>query len=313
MSYHRHPIPRASGGLRWLHVPSKVLAAVQVELARLLLTMTPSSGSITAFLPRRGPAAHALAHQGARALVSIDIRDFFGSVRPSHLRPWLRAPGRKPFGGGLDGWSDEGVEAILKLLFVATETAHPFLPQGAPSSPAAANLAATPLDAIIRRSAKKLWTIGGFAYTRYADDLVLSLHREDISPLEFLSAAQEILQGALRSSGWALNPSKTRTWISSWGVAPLLCGIQISSSATGSVQIPRTARRRGRAARLHLETDPCIPEAAGTVAWLYAATGHPGWMAWTGNHIGRLALRVVGRLLVPAFRSGWDRSLDDQD
>ena len=81
----------------------------------------------------------------------------------------------------------------------APRLATPHLPQGAPTSPALANLAAFRLD----RRLQGLATAAGARYTRYADDLVLSgSHRlHALAPLVARIAAEE---------GFRVNPSKTR-------------------------------------------------------------------------------------------------------
>ena len=60
--------------------------------------------------------------------------------------------------------------AIAAYWRLGSRLATPHLPQGAPTSPALANLAAFSLDRRMSGLAEKL----GARYTRYADDLVLS-------------------------------------------------------------------------------------------------------------------------------------------
>lgn len=79
----------------------------------------------------------------------------------------------------------------------------PHLAQGAPTSPALANLAAWRLDHRLQRLASRFEA----NYTRYADDLAFSgdeVFREKIQ--RFLRLAEAIT----RDEGFTLNPAKTR-------------------------------------------------------------------------------------------------------
>lgn len=306
--YTRHPIPKRDGGLRWLDVPSPELAAVQRICAKLLVAATPHNGAMAGFLPRRGPAVHALAHQGARAIVSVDIEDFFGSVRPAQLRRCLARSFAPPFGGGLSAWSEAGREALLRILFLQPEDRPPHLPQGSPASPAAANLAALALDAAVRKAATARWGRGGFVYTRYADDLVLSTR--SVEDLETIGHdARALLEHAVQVSGWRINPRKTLCWQQGQGPAPYLCGIRPPERAGETASLGREATRKGRAAR-RPSVGTSLEEQVGTRAWLYVGTGHPGWLAYNASLVHTLGQDVVGEVLLESFLVGWDSSLD---
>ena len=74
------------------------------------------------------------------------------------------------------------------------------LPQGAPTSPALANLACYTLDARLTGYA----AAAGLTYTRYADDLTFS--GGDVAVPRLVEAATMIA----REEGFAVNPTKTR-------------------------------------------------------------------------------------------------------
>jgi len=79
----------------------------------------------------------------------------------------------------------------------------PHLPQGAPTSPALANLAAWHLDVRLAALAKSF----GARYTRYADDLAFSGDQEFAARIvAFLAAVKNIAD----DEGFALNSRKTR-------------------------------------------------------------------------------------------------------
>src|SRR5262249_41602066 len=79
----------------------------------------------------------------------------------------------------------------------------PHLPQGAPTSPALANLAAWHLDVRLAAFAKSF----GARYTRYADDFAFSGDQEFSSKIvAFLTTVKSIAD----DEGFALNGRKTR-------------------------------------------------------------------------------------------------------
>jgi RNA-directed DNA polymerase len=82
---------------------------------------------------------------------------------------------------------------------LARRLAAPHLPQGAPTSPALANLAAFRLDRRLSGLAEAV----GATYTRYADDLVLSCdHR--------LRAPEAAIAAIAAEEGFRVNRAKTR-------------------------------------------------------------------------------------------------------
>ena len=125
----------------------------------------------------RSTASFAAPHAGRDVVVRLDLADFFVSIRRARVRAPFRALGYP-----------EQVSATLAALCTAApprETlaalspdAHlarlrhrsPHLPQGAPTSPALANLCAFGLDVRLHAAAASV----SATYTRYADDLAFS-------------------------------------------------------------------------------------------------------------------------------------------
>jgi retron-type reverse transcriptase len=81
--------------------------------------------------------------------------------------------------------------------------AEPHLPQGAPTSPALANLAAYRLDVRLTAYAQEL----GASYTRYADDLAFSGDRR---LLRGAPALRRAVSDIARDEGFAVHPRKQR-------------------------------------------------------------------------------------------------------
>ncbi len=321
-TYRRYPIYKNDGTRRWLDVPNEKLANLQGELMRALRPASPFAGVATAFEPGRSPAMHARMHEGAIAAVVIDIADFFGSIRPRHIR-WAfhsrkgsRVAGTR--GGSrllVEGGKKVDREAILSLLFAGDGT-HQWLPQGAPSSPWVANLAAHPMDRRIRKWVREY---GNVKYSRYADDLVLSLHAaEGENPPEeaivsrFLQDAEKALREAVQARGWKVQEKKTRRWRKKVDHIPLyLCGIEVPPVEGLPCKLPRQQHRRVKAALHRLRCGQASNH--GLLAWAWGATGHPGWLAWTNQKLTALAVAIAGPILAESFMAGWADSVNHHD
>jgi len=108
----------------------------------------------------------------------------------------------------------------------------PHLPQGAPTSPGLANLAAVVLDRRLVSYAAVL----GVKYTRYADDLTFS-GSADLSTRRLVRAVTTIAQ----DEGFALNTAKTR--VRPAATRQLVTGVVVNSRPG----VPREQREQLRA------------------------------------------------------------------
>jgi hypothetical protein len=106
--------------------------------------------------------------------------------------------------------------------------------QGLPTSPAAANVAATDLDADIVAELD-----GNGRYTRYADDLTIS---SDSSLV--IDMLRHRIPGLARRYGWTIHPDKTHVQHAAAG-RRIITGIAVDSA----IRPTRRTRRRLRAAR----------------------------------------------------------------
>jgi hypothetical protein len=313
--YERMLIPKRRGKPRPLDVPNERLASAQRQIAQVLARYFPGSSVMAGFQPHRSVAWHARMHAGARQAVVVDIRDFFGSVRPEQLRRWFYSRGflfqeRRVPVPPFAGWSKEGCEALLQILFhPGVDDRGPFLAQGAPSSPVAANLAAVRMD-------RKIWDDlidqlgehGGqvWRYSRYADDLVLSAQIEHPN---FFELAESILARGVLSQGWKLNRRKTRRW--RIGEHPLvICGVRVPTSYPAPLSLPRATARRVRSARHRMrapESTHASENAAdrGLLSYAYGITADPALIGWHSRSIRSLAKAVAGPLFERDFLLGW--------
>jgi RNA-directed DNA polymerase len=131
----------------------------------------------------RGRSPHTLAalHSGREMVVRLDVEGFFTRIGPDRVAGLMRTAGYPAAVAAvlagllgtstpvsmLRGAPGEPGETRRRLLH---RLARPHLPQGAPASPAVANLLAHGLD---RRLAGLAAAVGA-RYGRYADDLVFS-------------------------------------------------------------------------------------------------------------------------------------------
>ena len=100
---------------------------------------------------------------------------------------------------------DESSWKQFRDAWLGRALATPHLPQGAPTSPALANLAAFRLD----RRLTGLATSATLAYSRYADDLTFSLpngHKGEPK----LGALMGLVKRVVEAEGFRIHPEKTR-------------------------------------------------------------------------------------------------------
>jgi retron-type reverse transcriptase len=147
-------IEKRSGGSREISAPRPALKHVQTWVARQILAQMSPHLACHGFVRGRSIVTNAEPHVGAALVFKLDIKDFFPSVPAFEIyRVFRRA-----------GYSKQVARLLTSL------TTFRGLPQGAPTSPALANLVGLGLDARLAGLARAR----GLEYTRYADDLTFS-------------------------------------------------------------------------------------------------------------------------------------------
>lgn len=181
-----------SGKYRDIQNPEPKLKNVQrVVLTRFFepIRLGPHVG---AYVPGRSCRDTAAQHVGKGIIISLDLTDFFPSVKRSMIRRVLHSIGY-----------NHDVASLLSQLVCYKN----FVPQGSPTSGFVANLVADRrFDRKVLSALKRLdpkWV-----YTRYSDDIDIS--HPDLPPhdkiQEVINTVREIIQGA----GFRLNPHKTK-------------------------------------------------------------------------------------------------------
>ncbi|MFB9376094.1 reverse transcriptase family protein [Kineococcus gynurae] len=200
------------GAPRLLEVPKPRLKALQRKLLREVLDVVPPHPAAHGFVRGRSAVTGAREHVGSEVVLRFDLAAFFASISAARVYGRFRVLGypeevahllaglcthRTPL-VVLRQMPDGGrAEDRFRL---RRDLGFPHLPQGAPTSPALANLCAHGLD----RRLSGLASTWGATYTRYADDLVLSGSGDLRAP-----QLRATLQQIVTEEGFGLNPAKT--------------------------------------------------------------------------------------------------------
>ena len=211
-AYRHRWVERPGAVPRLLEAPTPLLRAVLRRVLDRILVWVPLHPAAHGFVRGRSAITHAGVHVGADAVACLDLRTFFASITVARVHGVFRNLGypeavawalacvcthatpvavltRMPAGGLTAGqaWLRAGLRAR-------------HMPQGAPTSPALANLACFTLD----RRLAGLAGGAGLTYSRYADDLTFSGPRGSVGGL--VPAVGRVV----REEGFDLNPTKTR-------------------------------------------------------------------------------------------------------
>ena len=228
--YIEFEIPKATGGTRRIAAPRAPLRAVQRAILDQILAKVAPHEACHGFVTGRSTVSNARPHVGAAIVVKMDLEDFFPTV---HYRRVL----------GLFQWIGYGEEVAALLAGLTTH--RPILadgtvvwpgvlPQGAPTSPALANLVCRRLDARLDGLCRKV----NATYTRYADDLTFSFRK---SPKQGIGRFLWWVDQVCQQEGFTENTTKRR--ILRPKSQQRVTGIVVNDG----VFIPREARRRFRA------------------------------------------------------------------
>ena len=241
--YRSFQIPKRNGRPRMITAPRVFLKTIQRFILDCILSQLRPHEAACGF--RRGFSCRngAEQHVGRPFLWNIDLEDFFPSITKAQVKEVFRSV----------GYPDASAYYLSGLCCLERR-----LPQGAPTSPALANLVCATMDESIAGVSLEREVV----YTRYADDLSFSSNHP-ITP-EF----REEIAKRIVGFGFRIQPKKTR-----------LMGPAVRREVTGltvnnQVAIPRPIRRNLRAYFHHISTDPSAfanqkQRATGYARWLY--------------------------------------------
>lgn len=220
---------KRSGAYRLLEVPKALLKEVQRTILRDLFNRVPPHSCAHGFTRGRSIKTYVLPHLDQPVLMRLDLADFFPSIPVARVVATLSTLGYpRNVARQLAALCTNRVSLIHagpKLRNLPWRSREQLLrrhlPQGAPTSPAIANLCAWRLDCRLHAVAKRF----DLSYTRYADDLAFSGSRNLLNRAPFV----ESLVGAIAlEEGFSLNHRKTR--IRTRSQRQKLAGIVVNAS-----------------------------------------------------------------------------------
>ena len=249
-NYLFHHIAKSDGTRRLIEEPRPLLKHTQRRILTGILNLVPPHPAAHGFTKGRSAPMAAAKHCGAAMVLNFDLKDFFPSIPFARIYAIFRALGFPR-------------AAALPLTAICTAWPNPtfptrHLPQGAPTSPALANLAALRLDARLTGLARRY----DATYTRYADDLTLSGDAR-------ITALLPVVPAILRAEGFSPNPAKTRAQPAHR--AQIVTGITVNQH----LNLNRATYDRLKAQLHHLSLDP----ARRTPAALAHLHGRLQWLA----------------------------------
>lgn len=202
--------------------PTGKLKKIQERINKTLLEPILLPEHVFGGVKHRSIIGNAQRHQGASVLVTLDIRQCFPSVTNAHIyNVWANVLGCSP--------------TVASLLTKLT-TFKRHLPQGAPTSPALANIFIWSVDSPIREKCVAL----GVEYSTWIDDLAFSGDNA--------RAIMQIAVEALRANG--LRISHKKTVIMGSGQTKMLTGTRLGRR---SLRAPKQICDRARAGIHNLE------------------------------------------------------------
>ena len=214
--YHHVLTRKRSGRPRLLEAPKTRLKAMQRRILRDILALVPVHDSAHGFVAGRSCLTGAQVHASEAVVARFDLAEFFPSIGAPRVHGIFRALGYpSAVARHLTGLCTTvaPLDAIDRLSLTASDGAAlrstyraRHLPQGAPTSPALANLLAWRLD----RRLHGLARAAEANYTRYADDLAFSGNADFARSIgRFGDAVARIAH----EEGFCLNPAKTRVML----------------------------------------------------------------------------------------------------
>lgn len=224
--YKVYYLPKISGGTRQIAQPSRELKALQGWILRNILDKLLSSPYSTGFEIGSSILDNAKPHVGSSYILTIDLENFFPSIKANKVYGVFRSI----------GYNKE-----ISTLFTNLCTYSGRLPQGAPTSPKLANLICSKLDSRIQGYVGPK----GITYTRYADDMTFSAHTATK-----IQKTKQFINTIVYDENFIINKFKTK-----------VCGTKRQKKVTGlvlsenSVGIGRVKLREIRAQLHHLYTE----------------------------------------------------------
>jgi hypothetical protein len=279
-------IPRRRGKPRLLEVPKPQLKAIQRRILHAILDKIPPHDAAHGFRVGRSIVSYVQPHVGRRIVLRFDLRDFFASVSAARVQALFRTAGY-PRGVArlLCGLCTTRTPEDVAPLEPRWRARH--LPQGAPTSPALANLATYRLDVRLQALALAL----NAKYTRYADDLAFS---GDQRLMRAARRVQILVAVVAAEEGFELNFRKSRFMRE--GVRQQLAGVVVNVRPN-----PRRAIYDELKATLHncVRHGPATQNRAGCADFRRQLLGRVGYVKFLNPPRGAKLRALFDRIIWP--------------
>ncbi|QQP70185.1 RNA-directed DNA polymerase [Carnobacterium sp. CS13] len=202
IQYHTIYVPKKREGFREINKPSINLMIIQRWILENILYKKKVHNNSFGFEPKKSVISNAKEHLNKKTVLSVDIEDFFHSIKEDYIK--------KIF---LDmGYTKKLSELLAKICCF-----NGMLPQGSPSSPYLSNIYCIELD----KDIYKLCQNYDLKYSRYADDITISSNNH-INSEEVITNLIKIFN----KYGFEMNSSKTR--VSLKGNRQIVTGILVN-------------------------------------------------------------------------------------
>jgi hypothetical protein len=270
--------PKRTGGVRVIAAPREPLRSAQRRLLDLMLSKVEVHVAAQGFVRGRSIVSNAQLHTGAALVAKVDLEDFFPTVHYRRVRGLFHSL----------GYNDEVSSALAGLttwrptLEDGTVAWPGVLPQGAPTSPAIANLVCRRLDRRLTALALRY----GATYSRYADDLTFSFPKLPDNVGRVLWWVNSICH----QEGFFEHTRKRRLMRPSGRMA--VTGLTVNQR----VSISREDRRRFKAILANCKKHGLASQARGKAnfrAWVH---GYAAFVAMVNPELGRKWLAEVATL-----------------
>jgi RNA-directed DNA polymerase len=182
--YREFSLKKKLGGTRRILAPYPSMYQAQSWIKKRILDQLPVSKAANAYVKGSSIIDNARNHVNKRSILTIDLSDFFGTIKKKWIIRIFRELGYSP-----------QVSFYLSSICCHSDC----LPQGAPTSPPLSNIVCRLLDARLLGLSQS----ANLSYTRYADDLAFS---GDYIPARFLKAVTDVINDC----GFQLNGKKTK-------------------------------------------------------------------------------------------------------
>ena len=187
---------------RWIDAPQGELKELQETFLHRYLYRFSAHPNCVGFVKGKSVRTGAERHIGTEQLLNMDLKNFFSTIKTNKVIRLLTFLSSRH--NSISGTHITYLNSNDKMLLNRLLTFKGRLPQGAPTSPAVANLCAYPMDVQLTNLAQA----NSCVYTRYADDLTFSTKKtkDKFNIIGMIPQIREIIE----KNNFSVNYKKTR-------------------------------------------------------------------------------------------------------